>query len=507
MAKRSRVELYEQIRKAHDREDLSIRALSRRFGVHRRAVREALAAPIPPPRRVVERPSPVLGPWKETIDGWLAEDLKVPKKQRHTARRIWQRLVDEHGVQVAEGTVRRYVAAAKGRRAIPVSDVMIPQTHPLGYESEVDFGAVSFYLSGQLTQGWMFVMRLSASGKGFHHVYANQAQEAFLDGHVRAFEHFGGVPDRVRYDNLKPAVARMLMGRTREETDRFAALRSHYLFESFYCRPGKDGAHEKGGVEGEVGRFRRRHLVPIPKVSSYAELNERCDEGDRLDDLRHIDSRRQSVGAHFAMEKPYLHELPDEPFETALSLSCRVDTRSRICVRQCFYSVPVRYAGRRIAVRLSAENVEALDGARVVARHARAVGKGVETLELDHYLETLQVKLGAFAGATALQQARTAGRFSASHDRFYELARRRLGERDGTKALVEVLLAHRVLSFEAVVAGIEGALRVGSVDPAVVMVEARRATEQRPEPAAVENLSRFDRPKPSLRAYDDLLGA
>ena len=506
MKKRSKVELYEQIRKSHEHDELSIRALSERFGVHRRTVREALASPIPPPRKQGERPAPALGPWKPTIDKWLADDQVAPKKQRHTARRIWQRLVDEHDAQVSESTVRHYVAVAKGRRPIIPAEVMVPQTHPFGYESEVDFGSVSFYLSGELTSAWMYVMRLSASGKGFHHVYANQAQEAFVDGHIRAFEHFGAVPARVRYDNLKPAVARVLMGRNRTETERFVALRSHYLFESFYCRPGKEGAHEKGGVEGEVGRFRRRHMVPVPRVSSLAELNELVTEGDRLDDLRHIDTRRISVAEHFALEFPHLRALPAEPFDSGQLLRPRVDAKSRICVRQSFYSVPVRYAGTRIEARLGAETVEALDGARVVAFHARAVGKGVETLELDHYLETLVFKPGALAGATALHQARASGRFSAAHDRFFEVARRRLGDKEGTKALIGVLLAHRVLPYDAVVAGIDGALAVGSLDPDVVIVEARRANErQRGEMTNLPGLAHFDRPTPSLNGYDDLL--
>ena len=392
MAKRSNVELYEQIRMAHDRDELSIRALAKRFGVHRRLVRDALSSPVPAPRKVGERASPAIGPWKQTIDSWLADDRSAPRKQRHTARRIWQRLIDEHGADVSETTVRRYVRLAKGKAGVPLPEVMVPQTHPLGYEAEVDFGMVTVRLCGQMVTAWMFVMRLSASGKGFHRIYANQAQEAFIDGHVRAFSHFGAVPTRVRYDNLKPAVARVLLGRNRKETDRFAALRSHYLFEAFYCRPGKEGAHEKGGVEGEVGRFRRRHLVPLPAVASMAELNLHCEEGDRLDDCRRIGSRRLSVAEHFAQELAHLHALPDEPFALGVELSCRVDAKSRVCVRQCFYSVPVRYAGMRICVRLGAETVEALDGSKVVARHARAVGKGAETLELDHYLEVLLVK-------------------------------------------------------------------------------------------------------------------
>ena len=506
MAKRTKVELFEQIRKVHETEELSIRGLALRFGVHRRTVREALGSAIPRPRKVSERPSPVIGPWTATIDAWLEADREAPRKQRHTARRIFQRLVDEHQAEVSETTVRRYVAKAKGRRPIPPIEVMVPQEHPLGYEAEVDFGSVSVVLAGTTVELWMFVMRLSASGRAFHYIYGNEAQEAFLDGHVRAFAHLG-IPARVRYDNLKPAVVKVLMGRNREENDRFTALRSHYLFDAFYCRPGLEGAHEKGGVEGEVGRFRRRHLVPMPKVESLAELNALVTEGDRLDDLRHIDGRRLSVGAHYALERPQLRSAA-EPFPVGLLLRPRVDHKSRVAVRQCFYSVPVSCAGRRVDVLLGAAQVEVRDGTRVVALHPRAIGRGVETLELDHYLEVLKVKPGAFAGSSALSQARAAGRFTRSHDRFFELARRRLGERDATKAVIEVLLAHRSLPHAAVVAGIDAALAVGSLDPEVVILEARRAGERGVEPVALhEGLARFDRPAPCLSRYDALLEA
>ena len=355
----------------------------------------------------------------------------------------------------------------------------------------------------------MFVMRLSASGKGFHRIYLNQAQQVFLDGHVRAFEHFGGVPSlRIRYDNLKPAVVRVLRGRDRQETERFIALRSHYGFDSFFCIPGKDGAHEKGGVEGEVGRFRRRNLVPVPRVSSVEELNDLVAAGDARDDRRRIFARPLTVSQHFKIEAPALRPLPATPFDTTLLLNPRVDTKSRVCVRQCFYSVPVRFAGGRIDVRLGAERVEALDGKSVVADHARAVAKGTEVLVLDHYLEVFKLKPGAFPGATALARARASGAFTATHDDFWKAARHKLGDAGGTRALIEVLLAHRGVKRDALLAGIRGALAVGSVDPEVVLIEARKAAERAVAPVVpIGALSRYDRPKPTLNGYDTLLEA
>jgi transposase len=503
---RSRVELFEEIRKAHDREELGIRALSSRFGVHRRAVRQALASPIPPPRKAVSRAAPMLDPWKEIINGWLAEDEHAPKKQRHTARRVFQRLVEEYDAQISESTVRRYVGIARRERPVTLTQVKVPQTHLLGEEAEVDFGQISYLLDGEMVIGHLFVMRLSASGRAFHRVYANEAQEVFLDGHVLAFEHFGGVPRRVRYDNLKPAVTSVLRGRSRLESARFVALRSHYGFDSFFCIPGIEGAHEKGGVEGEVGRFRRRHLVPVPKVMSLSELNELVAKSDEKDDARHVLGRHDSIGEHFAHEHPYLKVLPVERFDTMLVLSCRVDQKARVCVRQCFYSVPARYVGRRIEVRLGASRVEARDGKVIVAVHERAVKKSAESLQLDHYLEVLVRKPGALAGATALQAARASGSFAKVHEAFWKAARKRLGDQSGTKALIEVLLAHRTVSREALVAGIERALSAGSIDPAVVLVEARRFAETAPPVVTpIGALSRFDRPAPQLCHYDELL--
>jgi transposase len=169
-----------------------------------------------------------MGPHASLVRSWLVADKAVPRKQRHTARRVWQRLAEEEGAQVAESMVRAFVARTRAEMSGP-PDVAVPQTHLPGEEAEVDFGEFHAWVAGAAVRLWMFVMRLSFSGRAVHIAYGNQAAESFLDGHVQAFEWLGGVPGRIRYDNLKPAVLKVLLGRERLENPRFVGLRSHYL--------------------------------------------------------------------------------------------------------------------------------------------------------------------------------------------------------------------------------------------------------------------------------------
>ena len=401
------MELFEHIRRDKREGGASIRGLARRHRVHRRTVRQALRSALPPPRKPASPSAPRLGAHRATIREWLVADLSAPRKQRHTARRIWQRLVDERGATVAESTVRAYVGRVRRELESGRVTVTIPQLHPPGEEAEVDFGGVSVWLDGVLTELSMFVMRLSHSGRAVHVCFPGEGQEAFLEGHVIAFERLGGVPRRVRYDNLKAAVTRVLAGRDRIESDRFTALRSHFGFDAFFCEPGIAGAHEKGGVEGEVGRFRRRHLVPVPRVESLAELNALLEAADRADDARHIAGRLATVGRMAEAEQPALRPLPAEPFDPTVALQAKADRKARIAVRGSRYSVPAACAGRTVDVRLGGGTVTALLGGRVLARHERSAHKGAEILVLDHYLEVLSRKPGALPGSSALAQARS----------------------------------------------------------------------------------------------------
>ena len=524
---RSKVELFEAIRRDERLEKLSIRALADKHGVHRRTVRQALKNAAPPERKTPARAAPKLDPAKALIDAMLTDDLSAPRKQRHTARRVLARLVEEHQLSdLTYSAVRDYVAkrrpeimAAAGKA---VEEACVPQTHEPGAEAEVDFADLWIDLAGVRTKCHLFTLRLSFSGKAVHRAYSTQGQEAFLEGHQRAFEVFGGTPMfHIRYDNLKAAVSRVLFGRTRTESARWVTFRSHHGFDSFYCHPGVEGAHEKGGVEGEGGRFRRNHLVPVPKVESMAELNELLKAYDLADDYRRIANRTSSVGEHFAFEQPLLRPLPAEVFETGLLLTPRVDRYSRVIVRQCHYSVPARLIGHRIRVLLRASELIVFDGRTQVARHERSSVRGSETLLLDHYLEVLVRKPGALRGATALVQARAAGTFTSAHEAFWAAARKAHGDGGGTRALVEVLLLHRHHDHADVIAGITAALRVGAVSPDVVAVETRKHQHQQANAASeaqvvvsldqrrlaevTDQLPLDLRPLPAVDVYDSLL--
>lgn len=506
---RSRVELFEQIRRDHDGEGLSIHALARRHGVHRRTVRQALASPLPPPRKRPERrPAPRLGTHRALIDSWLEADVKAPRKQRHTARRVWERLRAEHGVEVSERQVRRYVRQRRRALGEAVDEVCVPLCHEPGAEAEVDWGEATVLIAGAETKVHLFLMRSCFSGACFVQAHVRATQQAFLEAHVCAFEFFGGVfSECVRYDNLRSAVAMVLKGRRRAEADRFVALRSHYLFESAFTRRGKEGAHEKGGVEGEVGRFRRSHLVPLPQVGSLQELNDLIAVACVADLRRTIRGRRETVGEALCKEAGRLRPLPAERFDAAEHAHPRVDSKALATVRQNRYSVPVSLAGLRVSARIGAREIVFHHDGREVACHPRLQGSFGTSAKLDHYLELLKRKPGALERSLPLRQERERGAWPSCFDELWRAIATRVGPSEAARQMVDVLLLVREHGARRTELAVRGALAAGAHDGRAVQVLARRACRAAPVPLQLEpRLAAMARPAPVLSDYDQLLG-
>lgn len=507
----SRVEQFEQIRRDRAREGMSIRALAAKHGVHRRAVRQALASPVPPPKRTPKsRPAPKLGEYRELIDRWLVDDVDAPRKQRHTAKRIWRRLVDEHGAQVAETTVRDYVRRRRRELGHGPGEVFVPQVHAAAQTAEVDWGEAVVELAGARTKVHLFFMRSCFSGAAFSMASPVESQQAFLEGHAHAFSWFDGVFAEVRYDNLTSAVKQVLKGRRRVESDRFVAMRSHYLFDSLFTTPGVEGAHEKGGVEGEVGRLRRNHLVPVPAVGSIAQLNRLLVDACEHDMGRRIAGQPGTVAEQHAIERPLLRALPAAPFDSTETASVRVDAKALVTVRQNRYSVPVALAGLRVRAAIGAREIVITHRGDEVARHERLHGRFGTSAQLDHYLELLARKPGGLARSLPLAQARDRGAWPECFDELWAQLGGRYGASEAARQMVDVLMLVREHGPARVELAVRGTLAAGAIDGRAVAVLARRtdAPAGRAQPLAGldARLAAHDRPQPDLAGYDALIG-
>jgi hypothetical protein len=383
---------------------------------------------------------------------------------------------------------------------------MVPLVHDPGVEAEVDWGQAIVILRGQPTKVFIFHMRACYSGGAFAMAFPRETQQAFLEAHVAALDWFGGVFETIRYDNLKAAVAKILKGRRRVESDRFVALRSHYLFASSFCEPGEQGAHEKGGVEGEVGRFRRRHFVPLPELQSLAELNELIAAGCIGDLKRTITGRTQRVGEALSAEMALLRALPAEPFDAREQSTPRVDAKSLVTVRQNRYSVPVSLVGRKVLVKIGARELEVFSEHQLIARHERLQGRYGVAGKLDHYLELLRRKPGALASSLPLRQERERGGWPSCFDELWSAIEERYGHSEAARQMVDVLLLARELTPARVELAVRGALAAGASDGRAVAVLARRS--ERPEPVIIEleeRLAGIGGHEPTLSDYDQLL--
>jgi transposase len=502
---RAKVELYEQIRREYEFGAGSIIGVARKLGVHRRTVRDAVRSAIPARRKKTERPHVKIEPAAAFIDAVLEADRKAPRKQRHTAKRIWERIRCEvPGCTAAERTVRHYVELRKQELGFGRRETFVPQSYEWGIEAQVDWYEAYADLDGERVKLQVFTMRSMASGAAYHRAYLRATQQAFLEAHELAFHYFGGVFRRLRYDNLSSAVKKILRGQERELTARFIAFRSHWQYEASFCTPGE--GHEKGGVEGEVGYFRRNHWVPVPAASDLAELNAKLLADCRLDESRILAGRTQSVGTLLLTEKEHLLSLSAEDFDLAEVSFPRVDQAGCAKVRTNFYSVPLK-PGSVIEARVYSSVVEFRQDGVWVAQHERSYGRSHKVLNLEHYLDVLERKPGALRGSTPLAEWRAQGRWPASYDRLWELMTGKQGRQAGARSMVAVIRMGREFGHAKLEASVEEALELGCTDVAAIRHllmtdQLQHAVQQTVE---IGVLAAYERPLPTMIEYNQLL--
>jgi hypothetical protein len=406
---------------------------------------------------------------------------------------------------MAEVTVRAYVRERKHALGLTRGETYVPQCYGWGEEAQVDWYEATAELGGELEEVQVFAMRSMASGGAFHRAYPRATQQALLEGHERAFDYFGGVFRCLRYDNLASAVRKILQGREREQTARFVAFRSHWKFEAAFCTPGE--AHEKGGVEGEVGYFRRNHWVPIPIAKDFDQLNQQLLAGCQQDWQRRIGDRSQSVGVGIETESAYLLPLMEEGFDLAEHSFGLVNNQGCVKVRTNSYSAPLK-AGTRVQVKVLPAVVEIWQEGRRVARHDRCYSRQQEILDLEHYLEVLEHKPGALAGSKPLEQWRRQGRWPASYDRLWQELMDRRGRQQGTREMIELLKLASRQGYHRLEESVQQAVRLQCWDASAIRYLMSQPWDSRARPDPIEvgaALACYERPLPEVVHYDQLL--
>ncbi len=425
------------IRLLHIRQGKSKSWLAKQFGISRNTVAKYLADPEAPRYRTVKpRGKPIVSKWEEHVREILAEDRNAPRKQKHTARRVFSRLVEEHGYAGSERTIRGLVSSIRNQ---PIQKATLPLQFAPGMDAQVDFGESYVDVAGVRTKLYGFEMRLNYSRKKFCMFVPAANTESFLEAHVRAFAYFGGVPSRLTYDNLGLAVIKVGKGKERTLTKKFTELQGFYAFDVNFCKPGIEGAHEKGGVESGIGFSRRNWLVPVPQVSSIDELNAIIWTRCNTDGMRIVAGQPTSIDEAFELERGKLLVLPKRNFDPGVPRGCAIaDTYQTIAFENNRYSVPVKSLGKPLRVRAYLEKVVIACGQEVVAEHQREYARDKYCLKVEHYLDQLERKPHAVPFAKPIKQAKLPDEYW----RFYNSVVEQRGASQGGKDFVRLLRAH-----------------------------------------------------------------
>lgn len=497
------VEDREKIRRAYFVENKGLRQIARELRVARKTVRKAIESAEAETYTLNQpRPAPVLGPYKQRIDELLAENERLPKKQRYTSHKIFEEVV-KAGYQGAESTVRGYIGQRQKEKKRP--KVYLPLEFDPGADAQADWGEAVAEIAGALVTVQVFFMRLCYSRRLFLMAFPAQKQEAFFEGHVQAFHFFQGVPHRIAYDNLKVAVQKVLEGHTRQEQQAFIAFRSYYLFESHFCMPGQ--GHEKGGVEHGVGFGRRNFMVPIPKVASFAELNglllAECLQGD----ARQVEGQPVTIGEAWELERSALRPLPSRDYQCCVTRPVSLTPYSQVEFESNRYSVPTDKAQPHLALKAYPFRIDILSKDAIIASHARCYGKNQDIFDPLHYLPLLEQRPGAFQHAKPMRRWRET--WPPAYERL--LARLQTEQTDsrGVREFVRILRLHEQYPASLVEQAVARALEYGCIHADGVALCLRQI--QQPETAlAALDLAAHPRlaseiAPPDLRRYEQLL--
>jgi len=471
-----KVEVYARVRRAVQVDGMSIRQAAREFGLSRKTIRKMLAYSVPPG---YERKKPVLrpklGPWLGIIDQILEDDKSQPKKQRHTAKRIRDRLKDEHSFGGGYTIVKDYVREARLRH----KEVFVPLAHPPG-DAQVDFGEALVAIGGVEQKAHFLCMDLPQSDDCFVIAFPAENTEAFLEGHNQAFAYFGGVPRTILYDNTKIAVKEILGDGERKPTQAFSELQSHCLFAAKFGRPGK--GNDKGNVEGLVGYARRNFMVPVPRVASWENLNAHLLEQCRRRRERKLWGHEETIAQCFERDREKLLPLPATPYPACDKRTTRVSSQALVRYETNDYSVPVAYGHRQVLVKAFVWEVVISCASEVIARHVRSYGREEMIFDPLHYLALLEQKTNALDQAAPLEGWQLPAEFP-------ELRRQmegRLGKR-GRREYVQVLRLLETFSLGEVTAAVKQALRLRAIAFDAVKHLVLCGIDQRPPKLDLEN--------------------
>lgn len=434
-----KMENVEQIRKMHFVDNLSIRQISKITGIHRKTISKYISEENPHPPKYnlkVEKKHPVLDPYISIIDQILKEDKFRHPKQRHTGTKIFE-TIQELGYTGGYSTINQYLR--KKRKTC--KEAFLPLEFELGTYAEVDWIEAYFFLNGQETKAHIFVMKLRGSGGFYAIAYPFEKQEAFFDGHIKCFEFINGVPRKIVYDNLKTAVKKVLKGCNREEQDQFIALRTHYLYESAFCRPAR--GNEKGGVENAGKEVVRKFFVPYPDVDSFDELNNY---------LHSKCVRLLEKNTKWEEEKTALKPLPNYKFNGARYNEAKVNSYSMVQFETNRYSVPTKYVGEKVTLKITVDYVDIIANNILIAKHNRISQRNKDSLILDHYLDLLLQKSRAVGNTKVYKPNRLPS--------VYEEYRKGLLLRNpmGNREFVRILMLHREYSSISVTEAVEIAI-------------------------------------------------